>query len=93
MEAGDIADSGRTSHELCDKRCLRLAVDFDRRSRLFDMSMVGYDDLICNLNCLILIMRDKNAGDAVSVRRITGSDSASQIPLIRLIPPVHPHAV
>ena len=59
MEAGDIADSGRTSHELCDKRCLRLAVDFDRRSRLFDMSMVGYDDLICNLNCLILIMRDK----------------------------------
>lgn len=59
MEAGDIADSGRTSHELCDKRCLRLAVDFDRRSRLFDMSMVGYDDLICNLNCLILIVRDK----------------------------------
>ena len=66
MEAGDIADSGRTSHELCDKRCLRLAVDFDRRSRLFDMSMVGYDDLICNLNCLILIVRDKNAGDADS---------------------------
>ena len=40
-----------------------MAVDLQRRSHLFDSASIGDDNLIGNLDCLILIVGDKNTGD------------------------------
>ena len=49
------------SDKLCHKRRVRGSINVFRGTNLFNLSLIGNDDLVSNFNRLVLIVRDENA--------------------------------
>ena len=58
-----IIDHGSLPKKSRRKRSVRILVNLQWSSLLFNATTIGDDDLICHFNSLILIMGNKNAGD------------------------------
>ena len=59
-----VIDHRSLSEKSRRKRSIRILVNFQRRSLLFNATTVCNDDLICHLNSFILVMRNENTGDS-----------------------------